>query len=103
MGDSGRREERVKIPLTGWEGQGCRKDVRFRRAISGNILEVEEVKLPSRFLRERAEVDRTGPEPVTRSMSANVFRMFFAKLPQSLPHNVILSGSPGACDALYER
>jgi hypothetical protein len=28
MGDSGRRKERIKIPLIGWEVKACEKDAR---------------------------------------------------------------------------
>jgi hypothetical protein len=28
MGDSGRRKERIKIPLIGWEVKTCEKDAR---------------------------------------------------------------------------
>src|ERR1700678_2349477 len=60
MGDSGRRKERIKIPLIGWEGEDCRKDVRSWGSISGGIPEVEQVKFPGLFLRDGLRTAASG-------------------------------------------
>ena len=42
MGDSGRRKERIKIPLIGWEGTAGEKDARSKGLIAGEIPDVEQ-------------------------------------------------------------
>jgi len=44
MGDSGRRKERIKIPLTGWEVKACEKDARFGGPIPGEFRKLSRVK-----------------------------------------------------------
>jgi hypothetical protein len=63
MGDSGRRKERIKIPLIGWEGRDCRKDVRFRGLISDEIPKLEQVKFPGLFLRDGLRTAASGRSP----------------------------------------
>jgi hypothetical protein len=41
-GDSGRRKERIKIPLIGWEVKAGEKDARFGGLIPDEIPEVEQ-------------------------------------------------------------
>jgi len=57
MGDSGRRKERIKIPLMGWEGTAGEKDARARGAIGGEFLKLNRVKLKAVFLRESGNGD----------------------------------------------
>jgi hypothetical protein len=51
MGDSGRRKERIKIPLIGWEGTPGEKDARSRGSIAGEFPKLNRVKLKAVFLR----------------------------------------------------
>jgi hypothetical protein len=48
MGDSGRRKERIKIPLIGWEVKACEKDARFGGLIPDEIPEVEQGQISGR-------------------------------------------------------
>jgi hypothetical protein len=50
MGDSGRRKERIKIPLTGWEVKACEKDARFGGLIPGEFRKLNRVKFSEVFL-----------------------------------------------------
>src|ERR1700689_1561647 len=51
MGDSGRRKERNKIPLIGWEGTAGEKDARFGRRLRVSFRKLSRVKLKAGFLR----------------------------------------------------
>src|ERR1700677_2121460 len=60
MGDSGRRKERIKIPLIGWEGKDYRKDVRSKGPIGKEIPKLEQVKFPRLFLRDGLRTVASG-------------------------------------------
>jgi hypothetical protein len=48
MGDSGRRKERIKIPLTGCEVEACEKDARSGGLFPDEIPEVEQGQIKGR-------------------------------------------------------